>query len=83
LLHRLGATLLNVAAVAWRPLHARARLLRHLHPPRAHRLLDESLPTKIVATTSNATSRDHRFTDERIAELGRLPGVSSPFRRWS
>lgn len=78
--HRLGATLLNVTAVALAAVYLLVLGFYGASIHRAqHRLLDESLPTKVVATTSNATSRDHRFTDERLAELRTLPGVKLAF----
>jgi len=39
-------------------------------------MLDESLPTQIVASVPDVTDTARRFTDERLEELRALPGVS-------
>jgi putative ABC transport system permease protein len=74
--HRRASTLLNVAAVA---LSAAYLFVLGFYGNAIYRyqcaVFAENLPTKIDVTTPEVTDRRRRFTDERLAEVARLPGV--------
>ena len=78
--HRPITTLMNVCAVA---LSAAYILVLGFYGASFHRyqenLLEESLPTKIVASVPAVTDRHLRFTEERLGAIAEIPGVERLF----